>query len=155
MNNVANQHEIVAYIKDNPVVVLGTVDEHNSPHGAAVYVCLVSANQLYFVTKTETQKFKNIAHNPQVSIVIVNPSENSTLQAVGSVHTEKDARVIGLVMEKMTKIYARSVDWLPPIAKIRAGAYQVVGIKLHHARLAQFKGEHAGSQHIFKEDEAT
>jgi general stress protein 26 len=151
MSDLSNQHEIAAYIKANPVMVLGTVDEHNSPHGAAVYVCLVAADHLYFVTKTETQKFKNITHNPKVSVTIVNPSENSSLQAVGGVHIEKDAQIIEMVMEKMTKIYAHSADWLPPIAKLRAGAYQIVGIKLHHARLAQFKGKHAGSQHIFKE----
>lgn len=51
----------------------------------------------------------------------------------------------------MTKIYAHSVDWLPPIAKIRGGAYQVVGVALHNTRLAHYMGAHAGSPHIFKE----
>lgn len=152
MSDLSNQYEISAYIKANPVAVLGTIDEHNVPHGAAIYICLVSPHQLYFVTKTETQKFKDIAHNPHVSVAIVNPSENSSLQAVGQAEIERNVQVINMVMKKIAEIHAKGVDWLPPIAKIRAGAYQVVGIKLDHARLAQFKGQQVGSQSIFKQD---
>lgn len=149
MSTIANQHEIVAYIKSNPTAVLGTIDEHGKPQGAAVYVCALSAEQLYFVTKIETQKYKNILQNPHVSVTIVNTAENSSLQASGSVHIENDPTTIEMVFGKMAEIYAKSADWLPPIAKIRAGPYQVVGVKLHFARLAQFKGKHAGSSHIF------
>jgi general stress protein 26 len=151
MSDISNQHEIVAYVKDNPVMVLGTIGQNNIPHGAAVYVCLTAHDQLYFVTKTDTQKFKDIVHNPHVSVTIVNPSESSSLQAVGRAHVVNDGSTIEMVMGKMTKIYVQSADWLPPIAKLRAGAYQVVGIKVTFARLAQFQDERAGSQHIFKE----
>lgn len=51
----------------------------------------------------------------------------------------------------MSKVYAKSSDWLPPIAKFRAGPYQVVEVKLKHARLSQYKGAHPGDPHIFKE----
>lgn len=150
MSDLSNQYDIVTYIKNNPVMVLGTVNEHQAPHGAAVFVCATAADQLYFVTKTETQKFKDITANPHVSVVIVNPAENSSLQASGKTHIETNPELIEMVMGKMAKIYATSADWLPPLAKLRAGAYQVVGIKLHSARLAEFKNQHAGSKHIFK-----
>ena len=121
MSDSATQHEIAAYIRANPVAVLGTIDEHGLPHGAAIYACLTSADQLYFVTKIETQKFKNLTNNPQVSLTIINPNENSSLQAAGQAHIEKDPRVINNVMGKIAAIYAQSADWLPPLTKIRAG----------------------------------
>lgn len=117
-----------------------------------MYGIVISSNQLYFLTKIETQKFRDIALNPNVSVTIVNPSENSSLQAVGEAEIVNNPQVVEMVMAKMNTIHAHSTDWTPPIAKLRAGAYQIVGINLHHARLARFKGEHIGSQNIFKED---
>lgn len=152
MNDMSNKHEIKAYIKDNPVAILGTVDPRGNPHGAAVYICCcIRPDQLYFVTKTQTHKFKNIVENPKVSVTMVNPAENSSFQASGHASIVKEAEVIELVMGELAKIYAHSPDWLPPIAKLRAGPYQVVSIRLHKARLSTFLGMRAGSPNITKD----
>jgi len=150
MSNMADKYEIATYITNNPVMILGTIDGNGKPQGAAVYGLATSPEQVYFVTKVETQKFRNITVDPNVSITVVNASENSSLQAGGKAEIEKSPQIIEMVMAKMARIYAHSVDWLPPITKLRAGAYQVVGIKLNYARLARFKDEHVGSQNIFK-----
>ena len=133
-------------------MVLGTIGANGTPHGAAVYGVAITSNQLYFITKTETQKFRDITLNPNVSITIVDPSENSSFQATGKAEVVDNPRIIEMVMAKMSTVHAHGADWMPPIAKLHAGAYQIVGIYLHHARLAKFKGEHIGSQSIFKED---
>jgi len=151
MNGELNQNEVITYVNDNPLIVLGTVGEDGVPHGAAVYAIATMADQLYFVTKTETQKYKDILLNPNVSVTIVNVSENSSLQGAGQVEIQDDPQIIEMVMKKMNSIYAQVLDWLPPIAKLRAGAYQIVGIKLHYARLARFKGKDIGSKNIFRE----
>ncbi|HSX02399.1 MAG TPA: pyridoxamine 5'-phosphate oxidase family protein [Candidatus Saccharimonadia bacterium] len=144
--------DITAYLRANPVAVLGTVGPDGTPHGAAVYVCFTAADQLYFVTKTETQKFRNLQQNPRVSITIVNSAANSTLQAGGQAHVVRDnAALIDLVMTKLAAIHAEAPDRLPPISKLRAGAYQMVGIKLDHVRLAQFKAQPIGGEGIFRE----
>lgn len=151
MSKLSDHQEIIAFIKENPVAVLGTIGQHGEPHGAPIYVCHTAIDQLYFVTKIETQKFKDILHTSAVSLTIVDTTKNETLQAVGHTHVIKDAQVIEMVMGKLARIYTKGPDWLPPIAKLRAGPYQVVGIKLKHARLARFMGHRAGSEHIFKE----
>ena len=152
MSSTSDQYEIVAYIKDNPVMVLGTIGANGLPHGAAVYGVATTSSQLYFVTKTETQKFRNLNLNPNVSVTIVNSAENSSLQAEGKAEIINNPRVVEMVMAKMTSVHARSAEWMPPIAKLHAGGYQIVGIQLHHARLARFRGERIGSESIFKED---
>lgn len=139
------------YIKEHPVAVLSTTDQNQMVYGAAVYICATSANQLYFVTKTQTQKFQNIQSNPQAAITIVDPNTTSSLQANGQTKTIKDASLIELIMAKMAKIYAHAPDWLPPITKIRAGAYQVVEIQVQEARLAHYQGFRPGDSRIFSQ----
>ena len=151
MSTQTTEHDIVSYFKDNPVMVLGTVGEHGKPHGAAVYGCPTTASEVYFITKTDTQKFKNILHNPHVSVTIVNTAENSSLQAGGTARVVSDPAMVELIMGKMAVIYANSADWLPPIAKLRAGPYQVVHIKMDHIRLARFLHAKPGSPEIYKE----
>jgi len=152
MTAVNDRHEITSYIKHHPVAILGTVDTHGAPHGAAVYVYASSLQAVYIVTKTDTQKFKNILGNPHVSITIADPAENSSLQITGKAHVVKnEPNVIEMVMQNMTKIYTTSPEWLPPIVKLRAGAYQVVSIEVNYARLSEYKGKQPGSTHIFTE----
>lgn len=146
-----NEQEIVEYMQANPVMVLSTVDDLGVPHGAAVYVYAKSAKKVYCVTKTDTRKLHNLRANPRVAITIVNMAENSSLQATGHAETVQDASEIEDVMGNMAKIYAKGPDWLPPITKLRAGPYQVVGIDLKDVRLARYLNEHPGSKAIFKE----
>jgi general stress protein 26 len=151
MGNISHVQEIVAYIKLHPVMVVSTADERGRPHGAAVYVYTDSLEWVYFITKTDTQKFQNLRENPHVSLTALDESNNSTLQITGRAEAVHNAETIEMVMGNMTKIYAHSHDWLPPIAKFRAGPYQVVGVKLDHARLAQYKKAQPGDPNIFKE----
>ncbi len=154
MSEISDQHEAISYLKHHPVAVLGTVDKHGHPYGAAVFLYASSVEMFYIITKTETQKFKNMTQNPHVSLTVADGPDNSSLQITGTAHVISDADTIEMVMGNMTKIYAVNVDWLPPITKISAGAYQVVGIKPNHIRMSDYKGEHPGSRHIFTEVEA-
>ena len=86
-----------------------------------------------------------------VSVTIVNPGENSTLQAGGEAAPINDSKIIDMVMKKITRAHAGAVDWLPPVAKLRAGAYAIVGVKLTHARLARYEGKTIGDKRIFTE----
>jgi general stress protein 26 len=104
---------------------------------------------VYFITKQETRKYKNLREDSRVSVTIVNPSDNSTLQADGRAFISKDPEIIDMVMKKIAHEHANASEWLPPIAKLRAGAYEVIEIELSRARLAEFQGMSIGSEHIF------
>lgn len=147
-----NYSVIRAYIDKNPIATFSTLDKDGTPHGAAVYVCADENHSIvYFLTKQDTIKLKNLRANPKVGLTIVNPSENSTLQAGGLAFEVDEARIIDNVMDKISREHDYANDWLPPIAKIRAGAYAVIGIRLSHARLAHFKGKSIGDEHTFTE----
>lgn len=151
MNDTVSKQDFIEYITANPIATLGTVNEDGAPFGTIVYVTCINTEKLYFVTKRETLKYQNIQRNSNVSITIVNIDDNSTLQAGGVAKTIEDGETISAVMADMARIYGKSADYLPPIAKIRAGAYEVVEITLNVLRLATFKGARAGDPNIFKE----
>ncbi len=141
---------IRAYVDQNPIATLGTINPDGSPQGAVIYVCLDSHRPvIYFITKQATRKYENILRHSQVSLTIVNPSENSTLQAAGRAFEVQDAPTIDMIMKKIAHEHVSAKEWLPPIAKLRAGAYVIIGVELTSARLAQFKGMVIGDEHIF------
>lgn len=149
--NVQAYNRIRSYIDINPIATIGTMNYNDgSPHGSVVYTCADTHHPIvYLLTKQGTRKYQNILVHDQVSVTIVNPSENSTLQADGHAEEVRDPETINMVMDKLAHDHLSSTEWLPPIAKLRAGAYVVVGITLTHARLAQFKGMVIGDEHIF------
>lgn len=149
-NSSENRASILTYIDTNPVATLGTINEDGSPHGSIVYVCSDDHHSIvYFLTKSETRKYKNLTANNRVSLTIANPSDNSTLQASGTAAEIQDAQVIDAIMSKLTRLHVNAVDWLPPISKLRAGPYVIVGITLEYARLAEFQGMSIGDERIF------
>ena len=142
--------KIKTYIDHNPLATLGTINAEGEPQGAAVYACADNNHPIvYFITKQGTRKYQNLSERDQVSLTIINPSENSTLQATGQAFEVKDAVTIDKVVARITQEHASADHWLPPLAKIRAGAYVIIGVTLTQARLAQFQGMSIGSEHIF------
>lgn len=145
-----NDHDkIMGYISQHPMAVLGTVNEDGTPQGAIVYICELGTKKIGFVTKNQTQKYQNLVDRPSVSLTIGDDANASTLQISGKAHVINNAQEIEEAMHKITKIHARGAEWLPPIAKIHAGSYTVIGITITSARLAEFGGRDIGSQQIF------
>lgn len=142
--------KIMQYIDKNPMAVLGTVNDDGTPHGAVVYACTVG-EAVCLVTKLQTQKYTNLIKRPTVSLTIGNDKDSSTLQATGQASVVADAMLIDAAMTRMTEVHATMPEWLPPIAKLRAGEYAVVQIKITHARLGEFKDRQIGSARIFTE----
>lgn len=142
--------KLLHYIDHNPIATVGTINPSGSPHGAIVYVCADDHHPIvYFITKQETRKYKNLRERSLVSLTIVNPESNSTLQADGRAFITQDPAIIDMVTKKIAQVHVSAKEWLPPIAKLRAGAYEIIGIELLRARLAEFQGMAIGSEDIF------
>lgn len=147
-----NRLKVMRYIDAHPVVVLSTLDEYHRPYGSVVYAVSGDHNtkmHVYFLTKEDTAKFHNLRARPAVSITTYDEDSISCLQAQGHAALERDPHVIDRVMKQLTRTHAHAAEWLPPIAKLRAGNYVMVGVTISHARIGEFKGAPIGSQHIF------
>jgi general stress protein 26 len=149
------QSAILSYVDIHPVATLGTINPDGTPHGAIVYACADTYRPVvYFITKNGTAKYKNLQADSRVSLTITHPAENSTLQANGVAREIVDPVVIDEIMKKLTRLHVNAHEWLPPIAKLRAGAYVLIGIELTWARLAQFEGMTIGDERIFTQLQA-
>lgn len=143
--------KIMNYIERNPLAALSTVNEDGTPHGAVVYICGLSHQTVCFITKNLTQKYINVTERPTVSLTIGNDKDSSTLQATGQAAIVDDPALMDVAMKKINEIHAIRAEWLPPLSKLRAGNYAIIGIKLTHARLGEFRGLDIGSREIFTE----
>ena len=136
----------------NSLAVIGTIDDDGTPRGAVVYICTDSHRPVvYFITKNGTHKYKNLIVRPSVSLTFVNPGEVSTLQAKGQASQVHDASTLDMITTRIARATTAAPEWLPPIAKIRAGKYVMIAVKLTEARLAQYKGRQIGEEDIFTE----
>lgn len=143
--------KVMNYIERNPMAALGTVNDDGTPHGAIVYLCGLSNQTVCFITKNLTQKYINLTERPTVSLTIGNDKDSSTLQVSGQAYIIDDPQVMDVAMKKMHAVHAMMAEWLPPLAKLRAGNYAIIGVKLTKARLGEFRGLDIGSQQIYTE----
>ncbi len=143
--------KIMNYIEQNPLATLSTVNDDGTPHGAIVYICALSNQTVCFVTKNLTQKYINATERPTVCLTIGNDKDSSTLQLTGQASVVDNPELMDTVLKKITQVHARMAEWLPPLAKLRAGNYAIVAVKITHARLGEYKGLDIGSEDIFTE----
>lgn len=143
--------KILDYLTKQRVVALATSDRNGVLHSAAVYIYAKKPKVWFVVSKQDTKKTHNLAKHPRFSAVAYDRHDNSTLQARGLATNEEDIDTIGEVMSAMAKIYGTGHDWLPPIAKIKAGEYVVVRLDIEWLRFAGYGGASAGSEDIFLE----
>ncbi|HSX32615.1 MAG TPA: pyridoxamine 5'-phosphate oxidase family protein [Candidatus Saccharimonadales bacterium] len=139
------------YINRNPCAVLGTTSEDGTPHGAVLYTCALPNGTVCFLTKNQTHKYRNLIARPKVCLTFVNEKDSSSLQATGEAAVVTDARLMATILEAITRVQTSQIDWLPPLAKLRAGEYETIAVKITRARLAEYRGQAIGSQHIFTE----
>jgi len=152
MSSAENYEKITEYIRKHPIATIGTTGSKGEPHGAAVYICPDEHRHVvYFLTKNETEKYKNLTAHEIVSITVVDPAGNSTLQATGKASTVHDAHALDMITKRMVDANPRASEWIPPISKLDAGQYVVVSVAITSARLAEFQGMDVAEEHIFTE----
>lgn len=67
---------IQSIIHQNDLCVLATVG-NGGPHTSLMaYSCSSDCSEIYLVTSTKTQKYRNICHSPTVSLMVDTRSEN-------------------------------------------------------------------------------
>lgn len=131
--------KIMDFINQHPIAVLGTLDEAGMPYGAAIYVATGGEEAtVYFITKNGTAKFKNLMQQRVASLTIVDPATMTTVQSQGHIALLTDAAVADRIHRQISAAHNPSVDWLPPIAQIKAGQYEIIALRLTRARLSNY-----------------
>lgn len=127
------------FIQKHPVGVVATSSKSGIPHAAAVYFVLDEELDIYFVTKEQTTKYKNISENPHVSIVMYDAENQSTLQTQGNAELVEDTAKFLKLFSKILNVSSDTSDSdRPPVSKLFAGDYFMFKISPTEVKIAEY-----------------
>lgn len=130
---------ISEFIKKHPAGVLATANTSGSPHAACVYFVTDHDLNIFFVTKEETTKHKNLQQNPLASLAIYDEQAQTTLQANGRAEVIEDMELFSELFNKILDISVEgSGVSRPPVSKLFAGNYFMYKLTPHTLRLAEY-----------------
>ncbi len=148
MNNSTEQ--IAAGIKslNQKLGVISTASIDGKPESAVVYFSSDDNLNIYFTTRSDNRKYKNISANPRVSFVIFseNPPETIQIEGIATAITDPDEQA-ALFSETVAR--AAKNNAVPPIDKISESEIMFIRIAATWARLGNFEIEKNGD--IFTE----
>ena len=121
--------EAIDFVKDNDLGVLSTIDRTGNVHGAFVYYMLDTNGCVYILTKSSTEKGRDIFSHSGVALTIHEPGTSKTAQLQGVAKIET-------VPAKRDEIFAQMIKprnffhgvEMPPVTKIPEGDFLVVKI---------------------------
>ena len=121
------EKSISLFLADHYSGIIATADMAANPHAAVVYYLPEPDFTLFFATKEETQKYKNIEENKQAAFVIYDEKTQATLQMSGRIRIvtehEKKRETIKNMRNSSLALSSQS---LPPAYKLSAGEYAVL-----------------------------
>jgi nitroimidazol reductase NimA-like FMN-containing flavoprotein (pyridoxamine 5'-phosphate oxidase superfamily) len=130
---------------------LATADAAANPHGAVIYFTYNGDYSFSFVTKTETQKYKNIEENKSVALVIYDEEEQASVQVTGYVKVIDDKDESYQVISKSFKYSAEvSHRELPPLEKLFAGEYVALRLIPQVIKMAVFARPESGDDELYE-----
>lgn len=142
---------ISIFLKHQTSGVLATADSAANPYAAVVYYLFEDDFTLLFGTKRETQKYKNMEENPRVSVVVYDEPTQTTVQITGRIEFIEDEDTVEKVVDNMESISARrSIENVPPAAKLTAGDFVAVRMYPQVIKLAEYGFAKQDSADIFE-----
>jgi general stress protein 26 len=142
---------VTNFLRTRHTGVLATADGAANPHAATIYLTFNDDCTFSFVTKTETQKYKNIEENKAVALVIYDEKEQISVQVTGKVEVIDDRDESYEIMNKSFKYSAElSRRELPPLEKLFAGDYVALHLKPQVIKMAVFARPDSGVEELFE-----
>lgn len=131
------------FINEHPLAVISINRKGKAPYAASIFIACDDALNLFFITKSETEKYKAIAKDNKVSITITDFELQQTIQAEGEANQiTAEGGVTEELFKKLASIKPKgNNNWLPPIVKLQSGNYSIFEINLSKMRYADFKQE--------------
>lgn len=140
MNNTTVKN-IVDYINEHQLCVLSSLTTDNKICSSTMYVGSDENLNLYFLTKKNTTKYRNIIANPYVSIAMHDENDLTTLQMQGAAYPIVPATDSKKAYELFISIRAKIAEYRLPISKIDAGEYEIFKAPVDHAVLSRYMEE--------------
>ncbi len=140
----SSQKHISEFLDKHRSGVLATADTLGKPHAASVYITYDRNLNIYFVTKADTQKARNIQQNPHAAIAISDEATLTTVQGLGPVSKITDHERANDIITEIWRIALNSSQsHIPPTSRLTAGGYVVYMLSAPSLRMATFSTANA------------
>jgi nitroimidazol reductase NimA-like FMN-containing flavoprotein (pyridoxamine 5'-phosphate oxidase superfamily) len=137
--NQSREH-LSDFLSKHGVGVLATSTKEGKPYAATVYLTYDQQFNIYFVTKKDTQKSRNLQTNNQAAIAVYDAASQTTVQAEGAVVEVTDPEQVTWVTNDIWRIAMNiSPTSPPPQTRLTAGGYIAYKLITPSLRMATFK----------------
>lgn len=141
MDEARQNPHIANFLKQHHIGVLATADKEAAmPHAAVVFYATDSHLNIYFLTKKETSKSRNLQVNPWAAFTVYEEDTQRTAQIQGMV-----SEVLASdMMERAKPLFAKfskqtSGSEDTPISKLNSGDYVLYCLAPQSIRLAEYR----------------
>ena len=143
---------VTAFLRAHQSATLATADGAANPHAAVIYYTFDDDYTFSFVTKTETQKYKNIEENKNVALVIYEEKSQTSVQVFGRVEVIRDRDAQQVVLNKSFRYSAElSGREFPPLEKLFAGEYVALRLLPQVIKMAVFaRSDSGGADELYE-----
>ncbi len=119
----------ISFLKDHDIATFSTVDRDGTVHGAVVYYMVGEENNIYILTKSETQKAHDIFGNKQVAFTIFDSYLLQTMQLEGEAEVEANQEIKDKVFSEIVRPRpSKTGQQLPPVTQLKEGSFMVIRI---------------------------
>jgi general stress protein 26 len=128
-----------SFLSTHRIAVLSTVGRTGIIHGATVFYLLYK-DSIYILTKSETNKAKDVISNSQVALTVTEEKAFSTLQITANAEIEVDQQTKDHVFHTISRpVEYNGKMQEPPVVQLTEGMFTVIRLTILDARFTDFK----------------
>lgn len=146
MNTITTIVEALTSI-NQPLGVISTSAETNNPQSASVYYINDEHCNIFFVTRSESRKYKNIQHNPHVAFTVTSEHPPKTIQIEGTAAEVMDPIEQSNYFDKLVAKATEST-FMPPVSQLVTGEMVFMKITTTWARCGNFEVMKEGEKFV-------
>jgi|GEM_PF-1647070 len=131
------------FLSGNRVAALATSDKQGTPHAAPVHFVAHKNLDIYFTSRVESRKFRNLVFNPVIAMAITDEGTMATLQLTGqAIRVEELDVEQGLLFELWSLRFNDKIWPIPTVRLLESGATNdlaVIKVTASEMTYANFK----------------
>lgn len=128
------------FLKHHSLGILATASSASEPWGSAIYYIVDEQLNFYFLTHTETLKYRNIQHSHRASLVVTDNDAQTTVQVVGDItEPEETSDEYNDAFRKLADVRPpKELRWRPPVSKIHTSKTVLLRLTPTYLQFADF-----------------
>lgn len=129
--------KITEFLRSHDTAVIASVDSDGQPYTSTIYYVL-SGDEIYFITKNQTEKYKNLKMNHRSALTVYDSHSPVALNAIGTVAEVPTTSKKDEIMQAVFKLSYDKLHDYAPIIKLHKGSFSVFKFIPHKAKLTDF-----------------